>query len=183
MQQLTEHSAEQQAAGEAPKPSGDDFAILFADSRDDLFAYLAYLTGDRGLAEELTAAAFEKAFRKRGLFRPGRGDLRGWIFGIARNMAIDALRSGSRESALDLQPETADGRDEHGDVDERLALIRAMRTLQARDRELIALKFFAGLDNDEIARVMKISRSNAGTQLHRAMSRLRTQMEGTRDEA
>ena len=57
--------------------------------------------GDRSLAEELTAQAFEKAFRKRSLFKPGRGDLRGWLFGIARNAAIDELRRGGRESALE----------------------------------------------------------------------------------
>lgn len=183
MQQVIEQSQDQPGAQSARQPTGDEFAALFADCRDDLFSYLAYLTGDRVLAEELTAATFERAFRKRSLFRPGRGDLRGWIFGIARNAAVDALRTGSRESALDLQSEVADGRDEHSSADERIALAAAMRMLQPRERELIALKFFAGLENAEIARLLKISRSNAGTQLHRAVSRLRTQMGDAADEA
>lgn len=177
MQQVTEHAA-RQVDEHVGSPSGNDFAVLFANSRDDLFSYLAYLTGDAGLAEELTAATFEKAFRKRMLFRPGRGDLRGWIFGIARNAAIDALRSGGRESALELQPEVADARDSQSRAEERMAIAEAMRKLQARDRELIALKFFAGLENEEIAQVLKISRSNAGTQLHRAMNRLRAEIGG-----
>jgi RNA polymerase sigma-70 factor (ECF subfamily) len=49
----------------------------------------------------------------------------------------------------------------------------ALAKLQARDRELIGLKFHAGLDNAEIAAVLGVSPSNAGTLLHRAMTKLR----------
>ena len=45
--------------------------------------------------------------------------------------------------------------------------------LEPRDRELIALKFFAGLSNGEIAAVLGVSRSNAGTMLYRAVQKLR----------
>jgi RNA polymerase sigma-70 factor, ECF subfamily len=160
----------------ANAPAVSDFENLYRDSRDDLFAYLTYLVGDRGLAEELTAQAFEKAFRKRSLFRPGRGDLRGWLFGIARNAAVDELRRNGRETALELIPEpVASGELEDASAD-RLLVANAMRGLQSRDRELIALKFFAGLENPQIARVLGISKSNTGTQLHRAMSRLREQI-------
>lgn len=159
-----------------PKPPGASaFETLYRESRDDLFAYLTYLVGDRALAEELTAEAFERAFRKRTLFKPGRGDLRGWLFAIARNAAVDELRRGGLQTALDFAPEpVADSTA----PDDRLFVAEAMRRLQPRDRELVALKFFAGLDNDQIAKVVGISRSNAGTQLHRAMSRLRESIGG-----
>ena len=49
----------------------------------------------------------------------------------------------------------------------------ALATLEPRDRELIALKFHAGLDNAEIAAVLGVSASNAGTRLHRALTKLR----------
>ena len=49
----------------------------------------------------------------------------------------------------------------------------ALEALDPRKRELIALKFFAGLDNAQIAGVLGISPSNAGTRLHRAVQRLR----------
>jgi RNA polymerase sigma factor (sigma-70 family) len=157
-------------------PAPGEFDALYRDSRDDLFAYLAYLVGDRSLAEELTAQAFEKAFRKRSLFRPGRGDLRGWLFGIARNAAIDELRRGGRECALELVAEPI-GDDGAAVVsDDRMLVASAMRRLQSRDRELVALKFFAGLENAEIGRVLGVSSSNVGTQLHRAITRLREQI-------
>jgi RNA polymerase sigma-70 factor (ECF subfamily) len=174
--QATNLTTDQPIVAVPPEPR--EFDALYRDSRDDLFAYLTYLVGDRSLAEELTAQAFERAFRKRSMFRPGRGDLRGWLFGIARNAAIDELRRGGRESALDLVPEPvgADGVDRASD--DRLLVAAAMRGLQARDRELVALKFFAGLENVQIARVLGISTSNVGTQLHRAITRLRAEIGG-----
>ena len=48
-----------------------------------------------------------------------------------------------------------------------------MAKLSARDRELVALKYFAGLGNAEIAAVIGVSESNAGTKLHRVIEKLR----------
>lgn len=157
-------------------PAAREFDSLYRDSRDDLFSYLAYLVGDRSLAEELTAQAFEKAFRKRSLFNPGRGDLRGWLFAIARNAAVDEIRRSGRESALELAPELLGAESGDRSSDDKLLIAGAMSRLQARDRELVALKFFAGLENPQIARVLGISNSNVGTQLHRAITRLREEI-------
>ena len=56
---------------------------------------------------------------------------------------------------------------------ERDAVRRALGKLGARDRELIALKYHADLSNAEIAEVVGVSVSNAGTLLNRAMNKLR----------
>lgn len=160
----------------ASPPAPREFDSLYRDSRDDLFSYLTYLVGDRSLAEELTAQAFEKAFRKRLLYKPGRGDLRGWLFAIARNAAVDELRRSGRESALELAPGLVGADAVDRISDDKLLIAAAMRRLQSRDRELVALKFFAGLENTQIARVLGISNSNVGTQLHRAITRLREEI-------
>jgi RNA polymerase sigma-70 factor (ECF subfamily) len=55
----------------------------------------------------------------------------------------------------------------------RAALREAMNRLDPRERELVALRFFAGLGHGEIAEVLGISASNAGTRLHRAVDKLR----------
>ena len=49
----------------------------------------------------------------------------------------------------------------------------ALGRLVARDREVIALKYHAELSNAELAAVLGVSPSNAGTLLHRAMTKLR----------
>jgi RNA polymerase sigma-70 factor (ECF subfamily) len=56
---------------------------------------------------------------------------------------------------------------------DRAALQAGLARLQARDREIIALRYHAGLDTAEVADVLGVSRSNAATQLHRAMTKLR----------
>ena len=167
---------------EAPRESDLAFDRLYRTSRDDLYAYVASLLHDGPAAEEVTATAFERAYRKRHRFDPGRGEPRAWLFGIARNAALDELRRRGRQAELaaepvDLDAPAVDSGAERSE--QRLALRAALATLAPRERELIALKFFAGLGNAEIAQVVGISESNAGTRLHRAVAKLREALDGS----
>jgi RNA polymerase sigma factor (sigma-70 family) len=169
------------ATSEVEGESGLDFERLYQSSRDDVYAYAAGLLRDRAAAEEATAIAFERAYRKRSRFDPRKGSHRAWLFGIARNAALDELRRRGRQARLNADPVDA----EHlqaGEADAkselRLLVNEALGTLEPRDRELIALKFFAGLSNGEIARVLGLSESNAGTKLHRTMDKLREACDG-----
>ena len=153
-----------------------DFERLYRASRDDVFAYVATLLRDRAAAEDVTALAFERAFRKQSSYNARKGPERAWLFGIARNAALDELRRRKRTAALtgDISDPGAPGVEDHADAALQRASIRAaLAELPPRDRELIALKFHAGLDNAEIAAVIGVSVSNAGTLLHRAVSKLR----------
>jgi len=159
----------------APARLALDFDALYRGARDDVFAYVATLLHDRSAAEDVTALAFERAFRKRKSFNPQRGSERAWLFGIARNAALDELRRGKRTAALATEPEAATPAPEEAlDHALRRAAVRtALGQLPARDRELIALKFHAGFDNAELAAVLGVSVTNAGTRLHRALTKLR----------
>jgi RNA polymerase sigma-70 factor, ECF subfamily len=168
-------------AKEAPRAGDLAFDRLYRSSRDDVYAYVASLLRDAPAAEEVTAAAFERAYRKRNRFDPERGEPRAWLFGIARNAALDELRRRGRQAELTAEPVDLDSRafeegSEHSE--RRLAVSAALERLEPRERELIALKFFAGLANAEIAQVLGISESNAGTKLHRAMTKLREACDG-----
>ena len=164
----------------AAAPAADDapsaFEALYRESRDDLYAYVAGLLRDRSAAEDVTAAAVERAYRKRRRYDPRRGTRRAWLFGIARNAALDELRRRGRRASLAgdlLDPDGADPADEAEVALRRSALRSALAGLSPRERELVALKFFTGLDNAEIATVLEISESNAGTRLHRTIEKLR----------
>jgi RNA polymerase sigma-70 factor (ECF subfamily) len=148
---------------------------LYGECRDDLYAYLASLLGDRSLAEDLTALAFERAFRRRRLFNPRRGSERAWLFGIARNAALDELRRRRRNTALAglLPMDMCEDAEETEGVLRRVTVRAALAVLTPRERELIALKFHAGLSNPEIARVLGVTETNAGTLLHRTITKLR----------
>jgi RNA polymerase sigma-70 factor (ECF subfamily) len=156
------------------------FDELYRSSRDDVYAYAAGLLRDRNAAEDVTAAAFERAYRKRSRFDPRRGSARAWLFGIARNAALDELRRRRRAAGLTAEVMDLAGSDDHPveRSERRLAVVRALEGLTARERELIALKYFAGLSNAEIAKVLGITESNAGTKLHRIVNKLREACDG-----
>jgi RNA polymerase sigma factor (sigma-70 family) len=151
---------------------------LYRSSRDDVYTYVLTLLRDTAAAEDATGLAFERAYRRRRTFDRRRGEERAWIFGIARNAALDELRRRRRVAALVIEPEAADAEaasvDDEADILLRRTAVRtALAQLPARDRELLALKFQAGLSNAEVAEVLGISESNAGTMLHRAVQKLR----------
>jgi RNA polymerase sigma-70 factor (ECF subfamily) len=153
-----------------------DFEALYRASRDDVYAYVATLLRDRSAAEDVTSQAFERAFRKRSLFRQRRGGERAWLFGIARNAALDELRRRKRSTPLDVEPvdPAVPQPEESAELSRRRSAVRqAMAALEPRERELVALKFHAGLSNAEIASVIGTSESNAGTKLHRVVEKLR----------
>jgi RNA polymerase sigma-70 factor (ECF subfamily) len=162
-------------ATEVPTEADAAFESLYRSSRDDLYSYVAGLLRDRSAAEDVTAAAFERAYRKRRAYDPRRGSRRAWLFGIARNAALDELRRRRRHAELAAEPpgpaEPAAHAAETGL--RRAALRSALAGLSTRERELIALKFFAGLGNAEIAQVIGVSETNAGTRLHRTIEKLR----------
>jgi RNA polymerase sigma-70 factor, ECF subfamily len=156
--------------------SWERFELLYRSSRDDIFAYVATLLNDRAAAEDITAIAFERAYRRRMTFDRRRGEERAWLFGIARNAALDELRRRKRLAALTIDPEdVSEAEDDDGaEVALRRTAVRtALAELAPRDREVIALKFGAGLRNAELAKVLGVSETAAGTLLYRAMEKLR----------
>ncbi|MFL5893663.1 MAG: RNA polymerase sigma factor [Thermoleophilaceae bacterium] len=153
------------------------FEELYRDTFPRVYAYVASLLRDRSGAEDVTALAFERAYRKRSGFSSRRGSPEGWLFGIARNAALDELRRRKRRATLESEPADvwSAGPDEQTErAFEREEVRRAMALLDPRDRDLVALKFAAELSNAEIARVLRISESNVGTRLHRAVEKLRS---------
>jgi RNA polymerase sigma-70 factor (ECF subfamily) len=161
----------------AAESAWERFEALYRSSRDDVYAYAWTLLRDRATAEDVTALAFERAYRRRRSFDRRRGEERAWLFGIARNAALDELRRRRRLATLVTEPSDSDSMGLIEDGAEvalrRTAVREALATLSARDRELIALKFHAGLSNAELAQVLGVSQSNAGTLLHRTMEKLR----------
>ena len=149
----------------------DRFESLYRECRDDLFAYMCtFVTGSD--AEDLVAQAFLKAYTRRHLFSLSRGSGRAWVFSIARNLALDELRRRKRQAVPLAEP--LEGSIDT-DTDARLDVLEAVRALPRAERELIALKYWADLDNAEIAKVLGISKSNVSTRLTRVLEKLRRQ--------
>lgn len=91
-------------------PARERFEQLYRGARDDVYAYAMTLLRDRAAAEDVTAVAFERALRRRRTFDRHRGEERAWLFGIARNAALDELRRRRRTAALVVDPVDVDAR-------------------------------------------------------------------------
>ena len=157
-----------------PNTATFSFDALYRDSAADVHAYAWSMLRDRAAAEDVTAVAFERAYRRRRRFDPERGSARAWLFAIARNAALDELRRRKRTVTLAYDPaaEPEPPADE-GDPERRVTVRAALAALDPRDRELVALKFHAGLSNAEIGSLIGVSETNAGTKVHRAVTKLR----------
>jgi len=152
-----------------------DWDAAYREELPRVYNFFRYRVSDRQTAEDLTSITFEKAWRARERYRRERATVSTWLLAIARNVAVDHFRRPPREVPLgeleprvEVTPETqALRRAEH-------ARLRALlASLPARERELVALKYGAGVTNRAIATLTGLSESNVGTILHRTVGALR----------
>lgn len=157
-----------------------DWDAVYAEQLPRIFNFFRYRVRNPADAEDLTSATFERAWRSRDRFR---GDLDGfaaWLFAIARNLAIDHYRSARPSAPIEEAASLAAGSDPAADAERRSdgdRLLALLADLPERERELIALKYGAGLTNRAIARVTRLGESNVGTILHRTIADLRSRWE------
>lgn len=157
-----------------------DWEAAYREYLPRVYNFFLYRVGDEPLVEDLTSVVFEKAWRGRKRYRRDLGAFSTWLFTIARNVAADHFRRNSREVPL----ESIHGQSDASSVDETVQrredfaqLNLLLSRLPARERELVALKYGAGLNNREIARLTRLSESNVGTILNRVIEKLRIEME------
>jgi len=160
-----------------------DWDALYADQLPRVYNFFRYRVGDGAVAEDLTSLTFEKAWVARNRYRRDLAAFSTWLMSIARNVAIDHYRrrrtrplDGYPHAPLEAAEHVAGGVDPHERVEQREAferLSRLMNELPDRDRELVALKYGAELTNRAIAKQLKLTETNVGTLLHRAVTKLR----------
>lgn len=161
--------AERRSAGRAEAPS---FAAAAEEHLDDVYAYLLYLTGDATVAEDLTGETFEKALRRWRHFDPRRGQARTWLCQIARSSALDHFRGERRRRRREervAEPERTEQRFAEGLSPE---LERALGSLSAGEREVVALRVVLDFDAETSARMLGISPTACSTRLSRALRKL-----------
>jgi RNA polymerase sigma-70 factor (ECF subfamily) len=140
-----------------------------------VYAYVAYRVGDGADAEDLTSETFERALRYRTSYDPKRGEPVAWLIGIARR-CIDGARL--RPESLEHPDDTPDTLDVEAETLERLTLAQAVERLDARDRELIALRYGSDLSARQIGELLELRTNAVEVALHRALARLRKLVEG-----
>ena len=153
----------------------DEFERLYAAEAAGLFSFLAYRTGDRSLAEDLVADAFERALRSRLRFDRRRGSEKTWLYAIALNVLRDhARRAAAAGRALERHgaPDAA-GEAGVAHVEHRDQVQRALAVLSSEEREAIALRFGAELTVPEMAQVLGEPLTTVEGRVYRALRKLR----------
>jgi RNA polymerase sigma-70 factor, ECF subfamily len=167
-----------------PEAKEIDWQAVYDQSLPGIFHYFCYKVGTPAVAEELTSITFEKAWKSRANFRKDIGQIRPWLFGIARNVVADHFRKKVREIPLEDIPEAGMMVSFDEDIQRKLdfqTILALLAGFPDRERELIAMKYGAELTNREIARLTGLSESNVGTILHRVVDKLRTEWEKSRE--
>jgi RNA polymerase sigma-70 factor (ECF subfamily) len=155
-----------------------DWETVYADALPRVYNFFRYRFGASADAEDLTARTFEKAWRARNRYRRDLAGFNTWALSIARNVAIDHARRRRPDVALDEAraiPAAGTPESEAAARSDAERLARLLAGLPERDRELMALKYGAGLTNRAIAKATGLTESNVGTIVHRAVETIRRQ--------
>jgi RNA polymerase sigma-70 factor (ECF subfamily) len=170
--------------------SDEDLLELVATRRDEpafdelyrryaraVYGVVRRLIGDHARSDDAAQQAFINAWRWAAGYRRERGPAAGWLFAIARNAAIDTLRS----RASTIHSEVPDLPDQELEPDERaLAGEQAFRvhaavdTLPGHEREVIELAYYDGLSQSEIATRLGTPLGTVKTRTRRALAHLAT---------
>jgi RNA polymerase sigma-70 factor (ECF subfamily) len=158
--------------------SSEDWEALYVEQLPRVYNFFRYRVGPAE-AEDLAATTFEKAWGARHRYRRDLAGFSAWLFTIARHVAIDHYRARREHQPLDAAagvPARGRSPEEQAALGADLdRLSRLLGTLADREREIVALKYGAGLTNRQVARAMGLTESNVGTILHRTIQTLRAQ--------
>ena len=176
-------AVERQARPDDSLPS--EFEEWYEEYQSAVFRYVRFRVATREVAEDVTSVVFMKALRAFGRYDPGRASPKTWLLRIARNAVTDHLRSlkrrGSLHVSLDRIPDLVADIPSHEErviKQERIQrLLNGARSLRKADREVLSLRYGAGLDNSEIADHLGISNNAVAVRVHRALKRLKATVE------
>ncbi|MEM6477515.1 MAG: sigma-70 family RNA polymerase sigma factor [Pseudomonadota bacterium] len=155
------------------------FAALFEHFAPRVKAFLMKSGANAALAEETTQEVMATLWTKAHMFDPGRASVATWIFTIARNRSIDAIRKQRRPEPEDL----AWGPEAEPDQEESMALqqeskklAQALSELPEKQRTLIERAYYGDLSHSEIAAETGLPLGTIKSRIRLALDRLRHAM-------
>jgi RNA polymerase sigma factor (sigma-70 family) len=160
-----------------------DFAQVYEEHVERVYAFVAYRLGSPADAEDLTQLTFERALGAWRRYDERKASVGTWLLAIARNALIDERRRdrAGRETVLSREAIDRFAPSSDGGIEGRLGpdpeLRTALARLSGRERELLALRFGGDLRSPEIAKVTRLTTANVQQILSRALRKLRASLE------
>ena len=171
-------------SGDRTMSRREAFEQMYDTHMSKVFRYVSYRTGNVSIAEDITSDVFEKALKHFDSYRQEKASQSTWLMTIARNTITDHFRKEGRVQ-VDREEDAEEEASREPGVEEQVERLEEVRQLRLclaglpqLDQDIISLKFGAGMNNREIARTLKVSESNVGTRLFRAVRRLRDSFKG-----
>lgn len=157
------------------------FDPLYQLHVDAVYRYLYRRTLHRETAEDLTSTVFLKALESIRSFNPAKGELRTWLYRIARNTLVDHYRSSGYRKTVDIENVWDLASDDvtsllaERSIDAK-ALHEALKALNPAQREIVLLRVWEDLSYKEIASLTGKTEGNAKVIFSRAIDGLRGKM-------
>ncbi len=167
----------------------EDLTELVHRYERELYRYLARYVGDRSLADDVFQNTFLQVHLKRGLYEDGR-PLRPWLYTIATNQAVDALRRAGRHPTVSLDQRNESSESSAGALidmlvadtpgplselqgEERREWVKtAIAKLPDTLRQTLILAYYQDLKYREIAEILKIPVGTVKSRLHAALTKI-----------
>ncbi|GGO62464.1 SigE family RNA polymerase sigma factor [Nonomuraea cavernae] len=148
-----------------------DFTEFVATRSDSLIRLAYVLTNDQHTAEDLLQTALTKTAAH---WRRIRDSPEAYVRQVMYRDQVGRWRSPrwGRERVVQTPPESV-SQDRTGEVDTRLTLAQALRSLPARKRAVLVLRYYEDLPESEVAKIMGCSVGTVRSQTHQAVARLR----------
>jgi RNA polymerase sigma-70 factor (ECF subfamily) len=158
------------------------FRAFYDRTARSVWSYLARITGDRTLADDLLQESYYRFLRAERRF-DGESHRRNYLFRIATNLAHDRHRRGRQAVNVPVPAENepgalVDGSDLAAETERRTDLARAMATLKPREREMLWLAYAKGSSHEEIAESLGVRKASIKILLFRARRRLAAALGG-----
>ena len=151
-------------------------AVLFERYHQRIFNFLARMTMDRDVAEDLTQNVFLRMIKYRGSYREGNKFMP-WIYQLARNIFSDHYQANTNKKGflnVEMMGDTMAESEESKWQDDREELLhRSMARLDEEQRELLVLTRFQHLKYEEVAVMLDTTVANIKVKVHRAIGKLR----------
>ncbi len=156
--------------------SNQAFSYLYDNYSGALFAVILNIVPDRDLASDVLQEVYVNIFRKIESYDASKSRIYTWMLNIARNEAIDTVRSKGYRNSQQNREVTEAVYENAGSVNQnidQIGLRKLLENIKPEYRELIDLSYFKGLTQDEISKLQGIPLGTVKTRLRAALSQLR----------
>ena len=157
-----------------------EFRDAFTRHKDMVYRFAYRMTGSSSIAEDVVQDCFVAFWRKPGMYDPGRGALRPFLLGVARNLVLKQWRRESQRHELNEEMEYEPPAAAVFDIaaqEQAEAVKKAVMLLPPLQRETLVLAEYEELPLEEIAAPRSRISGAVKSRLHRARQNLRRMLE------